>query len=655
MKSQRVSLGRSLFYSRDSGGKHDQTPAEYVAWAKREAEKLGLKFHGTADGIGRMIKSGQPFAGDLFFDSSVCGNLMSRPALDALRETIRRDPSVSHLFIPRRDRLARPDDPLDGVRLERELRDQGLTLVFMNLVLAPLRRGQRQDIGESIAAVIDYHQSGAFREELAEKMIYAQIQLARQGFSTGGRAPYGFRRNLVRDDGTVVRLLSDGEIIRQAGHHVVWLPGPREELAVIRRILEMLVTMPASRVARTLNEEGVPSPDFGRKRKDGGIPHQVSGRWHQPTITNIARHPVIRAISQYGRRSMGDQRRMTPEGPRFVADSEIREDGKPKVVRNEDQGTVIAKAHCEPLIPVDQAERLIAILDKRAGTQRGKPRSRCPDKNPLGGRIFDMNCTWPMYRIPYQESFRYTCGLYQQSQPRQCSHNHVDGVVATRFALAAIRQRLLDPGMRNRLEEKLRKLAAGNQTSHMDRTRTCKQEDLLKVQSQLAVVKRNLALAETPEESKAIREVFVDLTAREAQIANEISKLPAANQSTSQGRNRFDEAMELTKKLPMLAEDSKNLGSIGQLFSSLNLQMFLRFQPVQKAKRIENKLAGGILTIGETPPPIEKYNGPTGRGAIQESKRSQNPEGEMPSGSVSQIDSDRRRKSLGNVNRADRI
>ena len=60
------------------------------------------------------------------------------------------------------------------------------------------------------------------------------------GYSTGGRPPYGFRRWLVRGGGAAVRQLAEGEYVQMAGHHVVWLPGPEEELAVIRRILEHL-------------------------------------------------------------------------------------------------------------------------------------------------------------------------------------------------------------------------------------------------------------------------------------------------------------------------------------------------------------------------------------------------------------------------------
>jgi hypothetical protein len=136
-------------------------------------------------------------------------------------------------------------------------------------------------------------------------MIYAQIRLASMGFSVGGRAPYGFRRWLAKEGGTLFRQLSDGERVRMPGHHVVWYVGPEAEIAVIRRIVAMLETLPASRVATTLTAEGVPTPDSGRVRTDNGITHPTSGAWHQSVITGIARNPLVGCLVSYGRRSLG--------------------------------------------------------------------------------------------------------------------------------------------------------------------------------------------------------------------------------------------------------------------------------------------------------------------------------------------------------------
>lgn len=99
---------RGVFYSRDSGGEHDQTPTQYVQWAIRRSEEMGVQFTGVPDNIRQMIRNGQPVSGDLYFDNCISGNQMSRPALDALRERVKSDGSVSHIFVPRHNRLARP-------------------------------------------------------------------------------------------------------------------------------------------------------------------------------------------------------------------------------------------------------------------------------------------------------------------------------------------------------------------------------------------------------------------------------------------------------------------------------------------------------------------------------------------------------------------
>ncbi len=209
-------------------------------------------------------------------------------------------PIVTHIFIPKRNRLARPDDSLEGVNLENRFRHAGITIVYQDKVLPALSKGKRLDIGEIITAVVDYHQSGMFRRELGKAMIYAQTMLAKSGFSAGGRAPFGFRRWLAKIDGTVVRQLEDGEYVRMQGHHVVWLPGLQEKIDLALQIRKMLLTIPASRVATILNTEGIPSPDAGRTRTDNGIKHLVSGLWHQPTIINIGRNSLFIAVVRYG-------------------------------------------------------------------------------------------------------------------------------------------------------------------------------------------------------------------------------------------------------------------------------------------------------------------------------------------------------------------
>ena len=61
--------GRALFHTRDSGGKHEQTPAQYVNWARRECGKLDVSFDGTSEVIDAMIRDGCSVRGDIFGSS----------------------------------------------------------------------------------------------------------------------------------------------------------------------------------------------------------------------------------------------------------------------------------------------------------------------------------------------------------------------------------------------------------------------------------------------------------------------------------------------------------------------------------------------------------------------------------------------------------
>ncbi len=653
---KRSALGRALFYTRDSLGKSETTPSEYVLWARRACAQHGVPFAGTPERIEAMIRSGRSQDGDLFLDHGVTGNQLSRAGLDALIRTALTDPGVSHVLIPRRDRFARPDDPLDAMKMENLLREAGLTLVFMDRVVPPLERGRRRDVGELIVAMLDYNHAGEFRRELAQKMIYAQTALAKAGFSVGGRPPFGFRRWLARDDGAPVRPLVEGEYVKMAGHHVVWLPGPEEELAVIRRILELLETMPASRVAARLTAEGVPTPDAGRTRVDGGVRHATSGAWNQPTITNVARNPLLRAVMAYGRRSMGDQLRYSAEGPRVLGESDLRADGKPKVVTNPDSARLVAPARFEPLVDGDRHDGLLRTLDERAGSQRVKPRSREPALNPLGSRVFDMSCGWPLYRQPYNGSFRYLCGLYQQSHGAACKHNLVDGPTATRFLLGCVRQRVLNPAFRSKLEAKIREIAERELGGpRPDRGVASKRAALAEVCRRRERAAQNMAMAEDQGQYRAVAAVFDQLRREEQALEAEVRQLEQDAVPTLDIEAEVVAAMAALDDLGELAADATNLVAIGELFRRLNVRLFLSFREERPKKRVVNRVAGGVVTFGATAPPVALYEGPTGRRALKARPAAETGQGLAASPALPALSGEQDDSSLGTVSRGERI
>jgi len=647
---KRSPKGRALFYTRDSEGRSEQAPSEYVGWAIKKASELGLIFDGKPSTINQMINTGDYAKGDLFLDYGISGNIMSRSGLNALIKEAESDLEVSHILIPRRDRLSRPDDPYEGVRLETNLQRLGLTIVYMSKVCEPLGPRQRADIGDQILSMIEFDRAGRDRRDLAQKIIHAQISLAKQGFSTGGNPPYGFGRWLVNDAGEPVRELEKGESVRMRNHHVVWIPTKQGELEIIYRILDMLRTQSAYRIAQILTDERIPSPGAGRKRTDNGVQHTVSGRWYGNAVTAIARNPLLRAVIEHGHRSFGDQLRLTPEGPRELTDNDICEQRqKARVIKNSQDNLIVAKASFAPLVDTEEHQKLLEVLDERGKTQRGKPRSRDPNRNLLGCRIYDMACGWPMYRVPYNKSYRYKCGLYQQSCGDSCDHNHVDGPTAAGFALSCIQQQLLNPSLLPKLEAKLRQLASASTDGCKSKQELQqKQAELADIDSELEGIKKNLARAKTDAQFEAISSEFERLTEKKQSINKQLESLKRQSPERSNPNDQVAVTMKLVEELTKLADNIDGAEKIRQLFDLVDVKLFLQFRAVQPKKRVINKLVGGIVTFGAAKPPIEIYQGETARKKLQSTKK----QNDLPSEDTNLSSGES--KSLGNVSRGDR-
>ncbi|RWD97792.1 recombinase family protein [Mesorhizobium sp.] len=103
--------------------------------------------------------------------------------------------------------------------------------------------------------------AGEYSRELSAKISRAKKQQAGLGFRQGGGMPYGVRRLLVSKSGEPRCLLGAGEQKGLSTDRVVFVPGPPEEIAIVRRIFRQFVTQKQSMttIAKRLNADGVPS------------------------------------------------------------------------------------------------------------------------------------------------------------------------------------------------------------------------------------------------------------------------------------------------------------------------------------------------------------------------------------------------------------
>ncbi len=113
-------------------------------------------------------------------------------------------------------------------------------------------------IGSTIFKTLKRAMAGEYSRELSAKVFKGQCRLIETGFRQGGVAGYGLRRMLVDVTGTEKGLLAHGEHKSIQTDRVVLVPGPTDELEVVRRIYRLFIDerRNEAEIASILNASG---------------------------------------------------------------------------------------------------------------------------------------------------------------------------------------------------------------------------------------------------------------------------------------------------------------------------------------------------------------------------------------------------------------
>ena len=116
--------------------------------------------------------------------------------------------------------------------------------------------------------------AGEYSRELSVKLSRAHLQQAQLGFRQGGKLIYGFRRMLVDPGRSPKQVLNSGEHKALSCDKVIVIPGPPDELAVIRRIF------------RLYTRNGLSLPEITERLRKSG----VKGYGEKPLEKHTVRH-----------------------------------------------------------------------------------------------------------------------------------------------------------------------------------------------------------------------------------------------------------------------------------------------------------------------------------------------------------------------------
>lgn len=111
----------------------------------------------------------------------------------------------------------------------------------------------------SVLKALKRAMAGEYSRELSVKVLAGQTRLVRLGYRQGGAAGYGLRRQVLKDGRSPGAVLTQGQRKAVQTDRIVLIPGPPEEVAVVRRIYRDYIYLRcnAREIALALNTEGI--------------------------------------------------------------------------------------------------------------------------------------------------------------------------------------------------------------------------------------------------------------------------------------------------------------------------------------------------------------------------------------------------------------
>ncbi len=306
------------------------------------------------------------------------------------------------------------------------------------------------DEGELIQGVKSW-QARQYSIKLARDTIRGQISNIRERKSApGGMAPYGYDKQHMTADGTVLRTLrwlpdgskqeftSDGKLLRviepgvnikKAKSDIIrYVLSTPDRVEVMKRMFDLCVKgYGFHTIAQTLNVEGVPSPS-GMK-------------WNTSRVGQLIRNPVYKGAIAWNRRTMGSLFGLDGNG--------VLKPKKQKAwKRNAEEDWIISEGVHEPIVSPeiwDAAQQ--AIAKRRADAGKARPTKR----SLLASLLLCKRCghsfttirdrRWPG---PTGEGYRtYACCGYHRFGKSVCGVTNVPGPAIDAFVLQTIQQVLM--------------------------------------------------------------------------------------------------------------------------------------------------------------------------------------------------------------------
>jgi len=502
----------------------------------------------------------------VFEDEGVSGSVLDRPGLLALLRYVESQPEGGTLVVWRRNRLARAQDPLDGLLIERRIEKAGWKIHCLHG-----RNGTGDAFMDRLVGLLEHHQAGEFLRSLATDTLRGQLRTALDGGMLVGVVPYGYQRRIESTDGSIRFLTRRTRFRRSPGDKVAFVAGAPEEVSVVKRIFSAYSSkrLSTSGLARELNAEGSPGPR-------GGV-------WTDTTILRILRNRVYTGALVWNKAAKGKFARIV--GGKIVKSPDGETPGK--------DNAIVIPGHHEPLVDEETFAAARVLAAGRGKKSRGKYATR---GHPLSGLVKCGACGSPMTVTRFDRRGPvYVCKGYRTG--RTCEAYMVVSSRLEGEVLRVLKEALLP--LKLNLKPRLLKLLSerlGVGPSPM--------QDRLK--RELATLERRIdggldRLVLLPDRAATqLAEKIEAWTTRKDEVEHELERLEAKRQRSTDLEALVDEVVRLLDDLDT-AEAEAPPNELRVLFERLVCGVELDFVsvPPKTGTRMRRKLKGGRVALPE--------------------------------------------------------
>lgn len=375
-----------------------------VAYARCSSSQQERSVEQQIEALNGFIKTkGWKLATESFVDEAISGSELSRPGLDRLLDYLQKSPASGTVVLWDRSRLSRPDDALDGLLLERRIRDTGWALHFLH--------GYNKTGNELSDAVVPHLETalnGAYLRDLSTKTVRGLVDHVRSGGVPGGKTAYGYRKRLTYTDGTIRVLERRAKHRKEKGQHAELIEGDPTEVAIVRRVFKAYAdgSKGMARICAELNAEEI-APPSGKPEK----------RWCVGTLRAILLNRVYVGDVVWNRFTSSKFSRIA--GKQAVKQEPPHQSQSPGKLR--DTTTYAANPENEwlpylnrhpPLVSRDLFEKAGEVMRQRA---KQSPRRRAlKGCYPLTGLLYCAHCGSTLNGNRSGKSKRYACSSWRR-------------------------------------------------------------------------------------------------------------------------------------------------------------------------------------------------------------------------------------------------